>query len=139
MTFEYTITEPADIVFDHLKAAGKKSPSKKNNPEPSEEGTHRLYGRFRFFFIPCSYSYLATIVSDPNKHRISMKAKIFSVLEIKRVYQLTPAGGVTRVRENVFVKGNSFLKRMARENLSGTDILLYTGMQKVGNYALLPN
>lgn len=133
MTFEYTIKQPADIVFDNLTSAGKQSNAISGSLQ-LQQRTERLSGRFKIFFIPCSFTYLATIIPEPSKHRISMQAKIFRILEIKRVYQLKAAGNVTRVRENVFVKGNSFMKRMARESLSGTDIQFYTGMEKVGNY-----
>ncbi len=117
MTFEYTVQKSADVIFNQLapsNSVGFQSAS----ADGARNFPFKVNGRIRIFFIPYDIAYVCQVEPFQGSTRISMKAKLFRLVEIKRVYQLKATRTGTHIRENVILKGNRFLSRVLRERVS---------------------
>jgi hypothetical protein len=106
MILEYKIKRTADHIFTYLTDTEK---FVSVHPviykmDSLNDGSFKVYETLKFFFIPCSFTYSASIHGNLEDRTVYIKAVVMKMTEIEMIFKLTPGNEYTRVHETVNFK-----------------------------------
>ena len=103
MNITYILNKSPDFVFDYLTDMDKFVSIHPviSNMRKLGTDTYKVYETLKFGFIPCSFTYPATVEGDYPNMLVVMKAVVMGVNKINIQFNITETLGQTRVDEEV--------------------------------------
>jgi hypothetical protein len=104
MTLHFETTKSTDFVFDYLTDMNKFVSVHPiiNRMDNLGNNTYLVYETLKIGFIPCSFTYPATIESNYPKKNIVIRATVMKFIRIEMVFQLRmEKNKFTKIEENI--------------------------------------
>ena len=103
MTLHHKISQPLNLVFDHLTQIDKFVAVHPviSKAETTGVGTYKMFEKLTFGFIPVTFVYLACIDFDKQLNSVTMKAVVMKMVYVEIHFKLTEQGGQTEILEDI--------------------------------------
>ncbi len=103
MILEHKIKQPSPIVFDHLsdmkKFVGVHPIIFKMDHLGG--GNYKVYETLKLLGIPCTFTYKATVVGDPQAKTVNIKAVVMKLTHIEMSFVIKTEGEHSHIIETV--------------------------------------
>lgn len=134
MLLRFTLTQPADVVFEHLTDVRKFVSIHPviSRMEALGAGRYRVYETLTVGGLPVSFTYRATIAADPAAKTVRIAATVFGLARIQMHFGLFRKGEKTVVEENVTFRSVLPLKPLMEKVFREQHQLLFQNLENVG-------
>ncbi len=133
MQLQFKINKPSNFVFDYLVDSEK---FVSVHPvifrmDKLETNTYLVYEKLRFAFIPVTFKYKASIISDVNKNWVHINAIVMGIVKIEIKFNLSTENSSTIINEEVTFKSVLPIKFIMQQIFKKQHTFLFNNIDKL--------
>ena len=134
MELEFSINLPAQVVYEYLtdmqRFASVHPIIQKIVPQP--DGSYKVYERMKIGFVPYSFTYKATVASNPDAMQVVINATVMGLTHIQMTFNITASGAQTIVRESITFRSPLPIKSILQKVFREQHAILFQNMEQAG-------